>query len=117
MAEHVLRLPEPLFITLQSPDGATKFNIDVFVARRMLNDAEKQPTEEARWGKVLTWLGEKLSIQPELLAENMAIVFNNAVMELHNRVVPELKKEHFKTASLGESIPASQEAIQNGQSS
>lgn len=74
-----LQLSKPEFLTLKSPDGNTGIKIDIFEARRMLETAEKKPTEKDRVTEVLSYLAEKLSLNKDDLAENMAYEFQDAI--------------------------------------
>ena len=74
-----LQLSKPEFLTLKSPDGNTGAKIDIFEARRMLETAEKEPTEKDRVNKVLDYLANKLTLDKNDLAENMAYEFQDAI--------------------------------------
>ncbi len=78
MSETTLKLSQPAWLTLETNEGhSTK--IDVYEARRMLEQAQKQPNEELRWKMVLDWLATKLTADRESMAENMAIDFHEAI--------------------------------------
>jgi hypothetical protein len=111
-----LKLCEPAFLNLQSPDGTKTAQIDIYVARKFLVDAERQPTEEAHWGKVLNYLADQLQVDVNQLARNQAIRFHNAIMVMCEEKNKELSDKSFLTASSDVSTQVSQEAIENGQS-
>jgi hypothetical protein len=96
---------------LESPDGSKEVKIDVYEAFRMLQNLEKLPSEDAKWKKILEWLSKKLDIPEEDLAENMAIAFQNAIIELVEKSSDKLSKQFFSTVSWDDSTQAFQETI------
>lgn len=78
-----LQLSAPAVLTLKSPDGSKVTKIDVYDARRMLEEAEKEPSQEARWLKVARYIADKLNIDPTELAESSAVEFHEHI----NRIV------------------------------
>lgn len=106
-----LHLSPPAFlsITAQSPDGnALEVNIDVYEARRVLEQAERNTDSEAkRWAVVLDWLASKTAVAREKWSESQAIEFNDTVSEIVSSLNDERKKKAAQIASSPESIPAS----------
>lgn len=99
----------PVVLDVESADGKTKARIDVYEARRMLEEAAKEVTETARWFRVRLWLANRLETMPELLAESTAIEFNNTVMAIVDRVNEERKKKVESIVSSPQPIPVSQD--------
>lgn len=89
-----LQLSKPQYVTLAVPEelGNTEVKIDIFEARRMLVDASKQPTEQAKWKHIRDWLATKLGIPSEMLAESNALEFNNMVLSVADKFVETLSK-------------------------
>lgn len=113
-SERVLKIVEPVFVTLESPDGNHSKRYDVYAIRRILQEAEKKPNDEQRWNHVLEWLAKEWEVERSSLAENMAIHLNNAVMELVQSVNKELAKNVFTSASSPASTPDSPPEPKNG---
>jgi hypothetical protein len=88
-----LQLSPPAFLTLQSADGGPTVKVDVYEARRALDDARRQPTEERHHAAILAYLAGKLGVGPETLAENMALEFNDCVVTLVETLNEERKKK------------------------
>lgn len=88
-----LKLSQPEFLVLQSPDGSTKVNVDIFEARRKLEEAQQQPTQELRWKMVLEYLAERLHMKPDSLAENMALEFYECIQRCVIKSLDDRKKK------------------------
>lgn len=101
------RLSPPAFVYLESPDGTKRERIDLYKARRMLEEAGKQPTEQARCDLILKWIADKLQLEFNDLAESMAVEFNNFVCKEVERVKEQLSKKLGETAYSQQSIPES----------
>lgn len=99
MHETSLNLSPPAYIALRSPDAEAPVRIDVYEARRALDDACRKPTDALRWAAVLDYLAEKLSVPRESLAENMALEFNDCIVAVIERLNEERKKKQQSIAS------------------
>ena len=106
MIEIPFTLPEPAYLLLQSADGSAKARVDVYEARRMLIDAEKH-TDADRWATILEWLEQQLGVPASSLPENIALDFNNLVVQVVNQLDEERKKKLASIAFLRPSTPAS----------
>lgn len=102
-----LKLNEPCFLKLTSPDGTTSVSVDVYVARRVLEEAEKEPTEEMRWKRVISFIAEQLKIEPALLAESTALEFHECINRIVIRNNADRKKKLQSIVALPDSTPAS----------
>lgn len=110
-----LQLNQPAWLTLRSPDGLTEAKIDVYKARRLLEEAEKQPSEELRWKVIIKFLGEQLNVNGDTLAESSAIEFHECINRAVIALNDERKKRLSNIASLPDSTPASQTTSEPGQ--
>lgn len=99
MSEPIFQLSPPAMLTLQTPDGAKQVKIDVYEARRLLEDAGKQPSEGLKQNAILQWLAKKLEVDRTALAENMALEFNDAIVRLVVRLNEERQKKTEQIAS------------------
>lgn len=103
----ILQLSPPAFLHLQSSDGSKQAKLDVYAARRMLEEAERQPTPEAHNKAILDWLAGKLQCERDSLAENMAIELNDCIVKLVEKLNSERQKKTEQTASSLTFIPES----------
>jgi hypothetical protein len=101
--ERILKVVEPVFVTITSPDGLHNFREDAYVVRTVLRKAELQPDEDRRWDHILIWLAEKWGVERKELTNNMAIHINNQVMGFIEEQNKELANANFQTASLPDS--------------
>lgn len=115
-ANIVIKLPKPAFVIIESPDGEHSHREDAFSVLRMLLEAEKQASESNRWEKVKKWISEKLKISIEDdVAENMALLLHNQVVDFTNALKQEMSKDVFTIASSAQPIQESQKTSQIGQ--
>ncbi len=109
--QYRLNLSPPAFLQIaaHSPDGnSLEVNIDVYEARRILEQAERNTDSEAkRWAVVLDWLATKTAIAREKWSESQAIEFNDTVSEIVATLNDERKKKAAQIASSPAVIPAS----------
>lgn len=89
-----IQLSKPQYVTLVVPEelGTTEVKIDIFEARRMLVEANKQPNEQLKWKHIREWLASKLGVPNEMLAESNALEFNNMVLRVADKFVENLSK-------------------------
>lgn len=111
--QFAFELSAPAVIDLTVP-GFAPATIDVYEARRVLEAANNSPTEDAKWGKVLDWLAQKMGVARDRLAENMALEFNDAVAAIVARLNEERKKKVASIACSPDSIPASPATTEAG---
>ena len=105
--ETTLQLSQPAFLKLQSAEGK-ECRIDVYEARRLLDDAGRQPTEAMRQAHVLKYVADKLQVDRESLAENMALEFNDTIVRIIERLNSERQKKTASIAGWPPLIQASQ---------
>lgn len=108
MEEYALKLSKPAVIRLETADGSHMARVDVYQARRFLEEAAKQPSEEKRWQAVTNWLAGKLGCSPEQLAENLA-------WEFHECVAAITKEVREQITGKSSSIVSSRQLIQESQ--
>ena len=102
--ERTLKLVKPVFVTIPHPEDESKlFREDVFVVRRLLQKAEKQPNEQERWSLVLDWLAEKWVVDRKSLSENIAVHLNNQILDIVVDMNKEIANQDFTNASLADS--------------
>jgi hypothetical protein len=99
MYESTLNLSPPAFLTLTSASGTTPARIDVYEARRALEDANRKPSEAQKWAAVLDYIAGKLSVPRESLAESTALEFNDAIVRLVGKLNEERQKKTEQTAA------------------
>jgi hypothetical protein len=109
-----LQLNTPAVITVQTADGSATAQIDVYQARRMLEDAGRKPSDEAKWAHVLAYLADKLGVPREELAESNAIELNDAIIALVLRLNGERQKKTEQIACSLTSTPESRPATATG---
>lgn len=109
-----LQLSPPAFLTLQSADGANVAQIDVYEARRALDDARRQPSEDKHHAAILKYLAAKLDVTADALAENMALEFNDTIVLLVEKLNEERKKKALQTVSSLTCTPESPMATEPG---
>lgn len=114
MPETIFQLSPPALLTLQTPDGAKQVKIDVYEARRALDDAGKQPSEDMRQNAILQWLAKKLGVDRTTLAENMALEFNDAIVRLVVRLNEDRQKKTEQIASSLTFTPESPATSEHG---
>jgi hypothetical protein len=107
MYESTLNLSPPAFLTLTSASGTTPARIDVYEARRALEDANRKPSEAQKWAAVLDYIAGKLSVPRESLAESTALEFNDAIVRLVGRLNEERQK---KTEQIAASLSCTPES-------
>ena len=115
MIEIPFSLPEPAYLLLQSADGSAKARVDVYEARRMLLEAQNLG-EADRWATVQEWIEQQLSVDPGSITENIAIDFNNLVVDVANKLDDDRKKKLASIAFLRPSTPASPATSEAGTS-
>jgi head-tail adaptor len=108
-----IELGPPAFVTVKWQ--GKQADIDVYAARRMLEQAEKESAgDEGRCNKaVLQWLAEQTDCNQEEMAESTAIDFRNHICAIVARLNEERKKKVTSiVASLGSTpeSPATTEA-------
>lgn len=94
-----LQLSPPAFLHLQSSDGSKQAKLDVYAVRRMLQDAERQPTQELHHDAILKFIADALDCDRYTLAENMALEVNDSVVLLITKLNSERQKKTEQTAS------------------
>lgn len=114
MPESSLTLSPAAFLHIESSDGQHKARIDVYEARRALEEACRQPNDGLRNDAILNWLSGKLQVAREQLAENMALEFNDCIAAVVERLNEERKKKAERTASSPASTPDCQPPSQTG---
>jgi S-methylmethionine-dependent homocysteine/selenocysteine methylase len=87
-----LELRKPCTLTIRSADKSREAVVDVFEAWRYLINAEKEPSREAQWAKVRTYLTSKLQITEDQVTENVCWGFHEAVIALAQAETDSLKK-------------------------
>lgn len=102
-----LQLSPPAYLNVQSPDGEKSAKFDVYEARRMLEDAGRSPTEDARENTILKYLAGKLDVPQESMAKSTALEFNDAIVALVKRLNEERQK---KTLQMLSSLTFTQES-------
>lgn len=105
-----LHLSPPAVLNVKAvKDGvAVEVDIDVYEARRVIEQAERNTDSEAkRWAMVLDWLAAKTGIERNKFSESQAIEFNDTVAEIVFTLTDERKKKVAQIASSPESTPAS----------
>lgn len=107
MYEATLQLSPPAFLTLQSPGGSKSARVDVYEARRALDDARRQPTEATHHGAILKYLAGKMEVAVDTLAENQALLFNDTIVLLVEKLNEERKKKAASTVASLTSTPES----------
>lgn len=111
-----LKLSPPAYLTLELPDGSGSVKIDVFEARRVcFDEAAKKPNEAERWKYLKDWLGARLQVQGDQIAESTAIEFNNAIAKLVDEVNKQTSKKLVSIVSSQPPIPASPETSPSGE--
>lgn len=116
MSEPSLTLSPPAVMHLKFRHGETDHTarIDVYEARRVLEEADRKPNEALRIDHILSWLAVELQIGREALAENMALEFNDCIAGIVARLNEDRKKKAASTACWPDSTPASQPASETG---
>lgn len=99
MTEATLTLSAPAWLNLATADGQHKARVDVYEARRVLDDAEKQPNETLRQNAILNWLAKKLEVARDDIAENMAMEVNDAIVRIVIRLNEQRQKKTEQIAS------------------
>lgn len=107
MAEHSLKLRDPLLIKVETPDGQHSCTLDVFESWRFLEDSQKQPDEQHRWNTIRKWLAAKLGVAPDDLGENMLRLVHEAVVALGTKEQQAIVGELSSIASSQQPIPES----------
>lgn len=92
-------LDEPAYVKISSADGSKTAKVDVYVAMRMLAEADAIGDEAKRWAMVLNFLAEELDCDRETLAENVAIAFNDYVCAVVTALNDARKKKAESIAS------------------
>lgn len=109
-----LKFSKPAYVRLELEDKT--IDVDVYKARRVLELADKQPTYEARWEYLETWLKKQFGIEEEgkRLAENILYEFNDliasVIVKLNEERLGKLKGIPF----LQSSIQVSPTTTENG---
>lgn len=110
----VFKLSKPAYITIETEAGQS-VKIDVYKARRVLEQSDKQPSEEAKWEYVGNWLKEQLNIPKEVtLAWNQVIEFNDLVVQLVIKLNQERMGKLNGMLSSQQSIQASPTTTESG---
>lgn len=107
MKEFTLTLDDPAYVAISSADGSKTAKVDVYVAMRMLAEADAIGDEAKRWAIVLDFLAEELDCDRETLAENVAIAFNDYVCAVVTALNDARKKKAESVASEVMSIACS----------
>lgn len=115
MDDYKLKLSPPAFIVVETSDGSKSARIDVYKARRFLEEASKQANEEQRWVTVTKWLADKLAVQPDELAENVAWEFHECVAALVQKIRGVISEQSSSIASSQQPILESPTDSQAGQ--
>lgn len=115
MEEYTLKLSKPAFINLETEDGSHKARIDVYQARRFLEEAAKQPSEEKRWSVVTNWLATQLGCEPKQLAENLAWEFHECVAAITKEVREQITGKSSSIVCLRQPTQESQTDSLDGQ--
>lgn len=114
--EYQLKLDRPLRLKVTTHDEKYVAVVDVYEAWRFLGDAANSPNEETRWGKVKTWLAQKLNVDLSEIAESTARLFHETVYAIGGKAQDDLKKT---AQSIVCSLPSTLESpaiIPNGMS-
>jgi hypothetical protein len=77
--EFVMVLDEPAYVKVSNADGSHTAEIDIYVAMRMLSEADALGDESKRWASIVNYLAGELECESSTLAENVAIAFNDYV--------------------------------------
>lgn len=109
-----MQLEPPATLTVRSPDGKKSARLDVYKTRRVLEEAQSQPTQEKRWERVQEWLAKQLDVSPVDIGESAALQLQTTINELVNVHNARLKKRTESTVSSLLPIPASQETSSAG---
>lgn len=92
-SEYELKLQKPAYLRVETSDGQHNASIDVFIAWRFIaDDACKQPSEDAKWIQIRSWLAQRLNATTEQVAENVARQFHDVVIGIGRRLQDDLKK-------------------------
>lgn len=113
-----ISLSKPALVKLVVPvEGADpkEVLIDVYAARRMLEQAAKQPSEEDRYRTIMQWIAQQCQVPVLSLAENMALEFNDMVTAVVIQLNSVRSKKSESIASSLTSIPESQTTLPPGQ--
>lgn len=104
-------LDEPAYVKISSADGSKTAKVDVYVAMRMLAEADATRDESQRWAIVLDFLADELDCDRESLAENVAIAFNDYVCAVVSALNDARKKKAESIANEVMSIACSPTSI------
>lgn len=106
--KYVMKMVEPAMFELVSSDGQYKAMVDLYEAHELVNEANKEPTPEARWTMIRAYISKLLGCNGAPIKKNQLVNFNNDVIGLASIEI-ELAKKNF------ESIACSRQSIQESQ--
>jgi hypothetical protein len=115
--EYSLKLSPPAYLTIESADGEYSTRVDIFQTWRFLEDAAKQPSQDARWATIRKYLAGLFKCEPDLVAESTAREFHDAIVNLGTRAQEQIQGKLSSIVSLQQPTPESQADTPDGQSS
>jgi hypothetical protein len=114
MYESSYTLTAPAYVTIRTHCGSKEARLDVYKARRVLDDAERKPSEELRWAAILSYLSTALNVPQDELAESSALEFHEVIVTIVSKLNEERKKKAASIACSLTSTPASPPATATG---
>lgn len=116
--EYQLTLQKPALMRIETAsngEAPKQATVDVYRMWRKIVEADKTPTDDARWMAVAKILADALGVQPDLIAESQARLFREAILRAGNNEEQELKNVLGKMLCSPQSSQASQADISIGQ--
>ena len=115
--EYQLTLQKPALMkidTASNGEAPKQAIVDVYRTWRKIVEADKKPTDDARWLEVARILADALGVEPVLIAESQARLFREAILRAGNNEETELKNVLGKMHCSPQSSQASRTDIAVG---